>query len=117
MEKKVKEKPLNITANRPALEMTIKWGDGHESIYPFSLLRAACPCAQCRGGHEKMSSEPDPEVFHVQLEESSATRLVNVKATGSYGITLVWDDGHDYGIYNWHYLRALCPCPACRKGK
>ena len=68
MEKKVKEKPLNITANRPALEMTIKWGDGHESIYPFSLLRAACPCAQCRGGHEKMSSEPDPEVFHVQLE-------------------------------------------------
>lgn len=113
----MKEKPINITANRPALEMTIQWGDGHESIFPFSLLRAACPCAQCRGGHEKMSSEPDPEVFHVQLEESAATRLVNVKATGSYGITLVWDDGHDYGIYNWHYLRALCPCPACRTGK
>ncbi|PWH13897.1 MAG: DUF971 domain-containing protein [Anaerolineae bacterium] len=113
----LKEKPLNITANRTALEMTIEWGDGHRSIYPFSLLRAACPCAQCRGGHEKMSSEPDPEVFHVTLEDSPATRLVNVRATGSYGITLVWDDGHDYGIYNWHYLRALCPCPACRKGK
>ncbi len=111
------EHPTNITADRPRSEMTVTWGDGHVSIYPFSLLRAACPCAQCRGGHEKMSPEPDPEVFAVQLEDSPATRLVTVKATGSYGITIVWDDAHDYGIYNWHYLRALCPCPACRKGK
>jgi DUF971 family protein len=108
------ERPTNITANRPRLEMTITWGDGHASIYPFSLLRAACPCAQCRGGHEKMSPEPAPEVFTVELEDSPATRLTNVKATGSYGITIVWEDGHDYGIYNWHYLRALCPCPICR---
>jgi len=30
-------------------------------------------------------------------------------------LTIVWEDGHDYGIYNWHYLRALCPCNECRK--
>ncbi|MEJ5222975.1 MAG: DUF971 domain-containing protein [Anaerolineales bacterium] len=111
------EKPTSITANRQALEMTIQWADGHTSVYPFSLLRAACPCAMCRGGHENMRSEPDPEVFKVQLEDSPATRLVNVVATGTYGITLVWEDGHDYGIYNWHFLRALCPCPQCRRGK
>jgi DUF971 family protein len=110
----MKEKPLNITANRARLDMTITWGDGHTSLYPFSLLRAACPCAQCRGGHEKMSPEPDPEIFYVQLEETPATRLANIKPTGAYGITLVWEDGHDYGIYNWHYLRAACPCPICR---
>ncbi len=111
------ERPTGITANRPGLEMTITWQDGHASIYPFALLRAACPCAQCRGGHENMRSEPDPEVFHTQLSESPATRLVTVKPTGTYGITIVWEDAHDYGIYNWHYLRALCPCPACRMGK
>ena len=111
------ERPSNITANRPSLEMTITWGDGHISRYPFSLLRAACPCAQCRGGHEKMGPEPDPTVFSIQLEDSPATRLETVKATGSYGITIVWDDGHDYGIYNWHYLRTLCPCPECRRKK
>ncbi len=108
------EKPVSISANRPGLEMTIAWADGHTSIYPFALLRAACPCAQCRGGHENMKSEPDPAVFQVQLEDSPATRMVTVKATGAYGITIVWEDAHDYGIYNWHYLRALCPCPACR---
>ena len=106
-----------ITANRPSMEMTITWGDGHVSIYPFSLLRAACPCVQCRGGHENMKAEPDTGVFAVNLEDSPATHLANVKATGSYAITIVWEDGHDYGIYNWHYLRALCPCPECRRGK
>jgi DUF971 family protein len=116
MEKTVPN-PANITANRQALEMTVTWSDGHTSIYPFSLLRAACPCAQCRGGHENMKSEPDANVFKVSLDDSPATHLVTVKATGSYAITIVWEDGHDYGIYNWHYLRALCPCPICRRGK
>ena len=23
-------------------------------------------------------------------------------------------DGHDHGIFNWHYLRMLCPCEVCR---
>ncbi|MCX6079284.1 MAG: DUF971 domain-containing protein [Chloroflexi bacterium] len=113
----ISEKPGGITANRPALEMTITWADGHTSIYPFTLLRAACPCAQCRGGHENMKSEPDADVFNFQLDNSPASRLVTVKPTGSYAITIVWEDGHDYGIYNWHFLRALCPCPVCRRGK
>ena len=107
--------PASITANRPALEMTVIWDDGHVSIYTFSLLRAACPCAQCRGGHENMKAEPDADVFKVKLDDSPRTHLVTVKATGSYAITIVWEDGHDYGIYNWHYLRALCPCPQCRR--
>jgi DUF971 family protein len=109
------ERPTGITANRQDMEMTVTWNDGHTSIYAFSLLRAACPCAQCRGGHENMGSEPDPAVFNVLREDSERTRLTNIKATGAYGITLVWEDGHDYGIFNWHYLRALCPCPICRK--
>jgi DUF971 family protein len=109
--------PANITANRPTKEMTVTWDNGHTSIYPFSLLRAACPCAQCRGGHENMKPEPDARVFDAKLEDSSQTHLSTVKATGSYAITIVWEDGHDYGIYNWHYLRALCPCLQCREGK
>ncbi len=109
--------PANIIANRQSMDMTVTWSDGHVSIYPFSLLRTACPCAQCRGGHENMRAEPDATVFTAKLEDSPATHLVTVKATGSYAITIVWEDGHDYGIYNWHYLRALCPCPECRQGK
>ena len=104
------EKPTSVTANKSKREVTLTWSDGHVSVYPFGLLRAACPCASCRGGHENMKAEPDAEVFAAELPDSTETRLVNVNAVGSYAISIVWEDGHDYGIYNWHYLRALCPC-------
>ena len=104
------ERPTGVTANKTNRELTLTWSDGHVSVYPFGLLRAACPCASCRGGHENMKSEPDEMVFNANLPESAETTLVNVRAVGSYAITVVWEDGHDYGIYNWHYLRALCPC-------
>jgi DUF971 family protein len=108
------EKPTGVTANKKSREFTITWDDGHTSVYPFGLLRAACPCASCRGGHANMKSEPDAEVFQQPMEDSPATRIANVVAVGSYALTIVWEDGHDYGIYNWHYLRALCPCPEDR---
>jgi DUF971 family protein len=107
-------RPSNITADRFSSIFTVIWTDGHESHYPFSLLRAACPCAECRGGHENMRDSPDPEVFSAVLEDTPATRIKNVEAVGSYAITIEWEDGHHFGIYNWNYLRALCPCPICR---
>ncbi len=107
-------RPTGITADRRLSELTITWDDGHTSLYPFALLRAACPCAECRGGHEHMRTDPDPEVFSTELEDTPATRLKDIEAVGSYAITLLWEDGHNYGIYNWNFLRALCPCPICR---
>ncbi|MBN1305768.1 MAG: DUF971 domain-containing protein [Anaerolineales bacterium] len=112
----MKEKAAGITAKKSNQQVIISWADGHTSHYPFGLLRAACPCASCRGGHENMGSEPDPEVFDVVTIDSPATHLETIKAVGSYAIMIVWEDGHDYGIYNWHYLRALCPCDECRGG-
>lgn len=108
-------RPAGITANRNAGELSVTWDDGHTSLYPFSLLRHACPCAECRGGHDQMSSEPDREVFLLPREDSPATRLKDVELVGSYALTVEWEDGHHFGIYNWHYLRALCPCPVCRR--
>ena len=108
------EKPTGVTANKSKREFTLTWDDGHISNYPFGLLRAACPCASCRGGHENMKSEPDAEVFTKVMEDSPSTRLVNIVATGSYALTIVWEDGHDYGIFNLKYLSSLCPCDECR---
>ena len=109
-------RPTGIDADRNSSEMRITWDDGHTSVYPFSLLRFACPCAECRGGHANMSSEPDPAVFDLPIEETPATILRKAELVGSYALTIEWEDVHHYGIYNWYYLRALCPCPVCRKG-
>lgn len=109
--------PTTVTADRIQKIMIVNWNDGHQSRYPFILLRAGCPCASCRGGHENMHPDPDPEVFQAVLEDSPAVHLNQVEGVGSYGITIEWEDGHHDGIFNWHYLRALCPCPQCREGK
>jgi DUF971 family protein len=92
------EKPTGITANKQTREFTVTWSDNHTSVYSFELLRAACPCASCRGGHEKMKSEPDAEVFDIKLGDTPSTRISNVVAVGSYALTIVWEDGHDYGF-------------------
>ena len=105
-----------ITANRNIAVLSVTWSDGHTSEVGFSLLRFGCPCAECRGGHDQMSSTPPPEVFFMPAEDSPRTHLRQIEAVGGYGITLEWEDGHHYGIYTWEYLRALCPCDTCRSG-
>jgi DUF971 family protein len=107
--------PKEIRADKINHELTIRWSDDHISSYTFSLVRYACPCAECRGGHDQMSAEPPGEVFYRPVEDSPATHLRTIENAGSYGVIIEWDDGHHYGIYNWHYLRALCPCPICRE--
>lgn len=102
-------KPISINANRANKELTILWDDDRTCTYTFSLLRAGCPCAECRGGHDKMGDTPDPAAFSTNLPNSPATRLKNIVPVGSYAITPVWEDGHEAGIYRWEYLRALCP--------
>ena len=107
-------RPTGITANRDTALLTIEWSDAHTSIYPFALVRRACPCAECRGGHANMGGTPDPDWFAIEIEDTPQTRLHNIEPVGAYALTIEWEDGHHFGIYNWNYLRALCPCPVCR---
>ena len=61
-----------------------------------------------------MRPEPDEEVFSRVMLDAPETRIVKLEAVGSYAISIEWEDGHNFGIYTWHYLRALCPCAECR---
>jgi DUF971 family protein len=108
------QSPVEIIADKNEKILTVRWADGHESRYPFGLVRAGCPCVVCRGGHENMSQQPAPAVFDAVLPDSPATRMVSAKAVGAYAISFAWEDGHSEGIYAWDYLRALCPCDLCR---
>jgi DUF971 family protein len=107
-------RPKTISANRLLKVVNIEWDDGHRSEISFELMRAGCPCASCRGGHEKMSAEPDPGVYEVRLPDGPMIELIRIEIVGDYAISFEWADGHHYGIYTWHYLRALCPCNECR---
>lgn len=108
--------PREITVSREKREVHICWEDGHESVYGFDLLRKVCPCALCSDERRKRAdsggltltvlSGPVPKTGEIQAAE--------VKPVGRYAINFLWSDGHDSGIYSYHFLRATCPCPSCR---
>jgi DUF971 family protein len=108
-------RPTAIQISKSRRVLIIAWDDGHPSEYPWDGLRAACPCAECRGGHEHMGAPPDPAVF--DLIPAQHYELNGADIVGNYALQPLWADGHRYGIYTWEFLRGLCPCEDCRGKK
>lgn len=87
-------------------KITIKWPDGHETVYGARTLRLSCRCAACI---EETSGAP-------LLDPSSVPETVRaqrIELLGQYAIQIGWTDGHDSGIYNFRDLRRHCPCAEC----
>jgi ATP-binding protein involved in chromosome partitioning len=87
-------------------KITLKWSDGHVTIYPARDLRLRCRCAACI---QEMSGEP-------LLDPASVPETIRAKSIdlmGQYAIQIGWSDGHDTGLYNFRDLRRNCPCAEC----
>ena len=103
-------KPKAIRASRSRAVLEIDWEDAHQSVFPLRGLRAACPCAECRGGHAGMGGPGSPGMLDLPMVETRSAELASMARVGNYALQLVWKDGHDYGIYTWELLREMCPC-------
>ena len=101
-------RPTTITLNKTEGYLEIVWNDGQTCQYPLSHLREACPCVECRGGHQFMGSQYDPSNL-LELKPKRSYAIAGVQMVGNYAIQPTWDDGHSTGIYAWEYLRRLCP--------
>ena len=98
-------RPNAIRLDKKRRVLEIPWNNGKTSEYGWDGLRAACPCASCRGGHENMGAAPDASVFSLTPVQSST--LESVEIAGNYALKLHWSDGHNSGIYSWEYLLVL----------
>lgn len=104
-------RPQDLTVNRQEQTLAIVWADGHNSVYPLAGLRAVCPCAECRGGHENMTAPLERAALHQTPQKT--WQIESAQLVGNYALAFVWADGHNAGIYTWTMLRSLCPCPQC----
>lgn len=100
--------PTTINLYKSDGYLEILWNDGSACRYPLSHLREACPCVECRGGHQFMGRDHDPENLLVLIPKRSYM-IDAIAPVGMYAICPTWDDGHQSGIYSWDYLRRLCP--------
>ena len=100
-------KPKKISVSKSNATLSIEWMDGELSIYPLAGLRAACPCAQCKGGHANMGKPASPDMLDIPLLVNASIELKSIEKVGNYALQIVWGDGHSYGIYSWEFLRGL----------
>jgi DUF971 family protein len=87
--------PTSIELERSS-HLSVTFEDGSDITIRLGDLRAACPCADCRGLRER-DVRPG----------TAAPVAIDAELHGSYGLTIFWDDGHRTGIYSWEYLRHM----------
>ena len=106
----LKTQPKSIEVSNSEQKLSIKWADGHQSVYPLFGLRKNCPCVMCQGGHSKMGRY-DLSLFFI--EPTMHYEVVEAKQVGNHALKITWNDGHNTGMYQWGTLRRLCPCEEC----
>ena len=90
--------PTDIRLHQNSRVLELSYADGACYRLPCEYLRVYSPSAEVRG------HGPGQEVLQIGKER------VNIRAiepVGSYAVKLVFDDGHDSGLYAWDYLRDL----------
>lgn len=96
--------------------MDIVWSDGHASHYDFPYLRDQCPCANCNDERDRKEEQAAKGIRSDVLPMyKPKPRANSASAVGNYAIQFEFNDSHATGIYSFTYLRAICPCEACRK--
>jgi DUF971 family protein len=91
--------PTLIKLHSKSRELELAWDDGVNCSLSCEFLRVHSPSAEVQG------HGPGQEVLQVGKKDVAVT---DVRPVGNYALQLVFDDGHDSGIYSWRYLRELC---------
>jgi ATP-binding protein involved in chromosome partitioning len=87
---------LDISADQSGLAVTF------EGAKPFTLsaemLRVMSPSAEVQG------HSPDQRVT---VGRKRNVKIKELRPVGNYAVRIVFDDGHDTGLYAWSYLQTL----------
>ncbi len=79
--------------------LEVRFDDGVNEQLDFEFLRIHSPSAEVKGhgkGQERLQTGKQNVV------------LLELIPVGNYAVKLIFDDGHDSGIYTWDYLYELC---------
>ncbi|UXS31782.1 DUF971 domain-containing protein [Agrobacterium tumefaciens] len=90
--------PTELLVSKDRRQLTVSFDDGSAYRLDAEMLRVLSPSAEVQG------HGPGQKVI-VPGKRNVAIR--SIVATGNYAVRIVFDDGHDSGIYTWRYLREL----------
>jgi DUF971 family protein len=90
--------PLEIKLRTRSRLLEVAFDDGRRFELPFEYLRVNSPSAEVQG-------HGAGQKITVTGKENVGIRAV--EPVGQYAVKLVFDDGHDTGLYTWKYLYKL----------
>lgn len=90
--------PTNITLHQKRRILEVAFDDGSQFDLPCEYLRVFSPSAEVRGH--------SPSQAQLQIGKEDVN-ISDVHPVGRYAVKLVFDDGHDTGLYTWGVLYDL----------
>lgn len=90
--------PISLKLRTKSRLLDITFDDGTNYQLPFEYLRVYSPSAEVRG------HGPGQETLQLGKHDVS---IKAIEPIGNYAVRLVFDDGHDTGLYTWAYLNEL----------
>jgi DUF971 family protein len=90
--------PQDVILHAVSRQLEIGFDDGARFRLPAEYLRVYSPSAEVRGhgvGNEVLQTGK----LHVAI--------TGLEPVGHYALKIVFDDGHDSGLYSWAYLYEL----------
>ena len=90
--------PTEIKLRSKSRVLEVSFAGGERFELPFEFLRVHSPSAEVKG------HGPGQEVLVLGKENVG---IRSVDPIGQYAVKLVFDDGHDTGLFTWNYLYEL----------
>lgn len=90
--------PTELKVDKDKRVLTVTFDDGRSFMLPAELLRVLSPSAEVQGH--------SPEQ-RVTVGGKKNVSIVRLEPVGNYAVRIVFDDGHDTGLFVWEYLREL----------
>ena len=90
--------PVSLNLLQKSRVLQLEYSDGAKFELSCEMLRVHSPSAEVRG------HGPGQDVLQVGKEN---VNIKEIEPMGHYAVRLVFDDGHESGIYTWDYLYDL----------
>ena len=90
--------PTELRLDKDKRVLTVTFDDGRSFALPAELLRVLSPSAEVQGHSEAQ---------RVTVAGKKNVSIVRLEPVGNYAVRIVFDDGHDTGLFVWEYLREL----------
>lgn len=90
--------PTELRVDKDKRTLTVTFDDGGSFLLPAELLRVLSPSAEVQGHSEAQ---------RVTVAGKKDVRILRIEPVGNYAARIVFDDGHDTGLFVWEYLRDL----------